>query len=358
MNGNGTPDIGVLQSDATGTPWFYVKEGKNGNLLRKVRFDAAFTPQALAMVPDLNADGADEVAVLGIDASGKVRAQVKDVKSIPAVPLGVVDFDRSYTPKYFTVVPNADGAGTTGLAVLGINAAGDVRAQVKDLAGNPINVVHFSPAYTPKGFRAVANADGAGATGLALLGVDASGRVRVQMKHSDPAAATSLIRILYFDKAYSPLGFEVIPNMGGASGTPGLAVLGKNASGIIRAQVKDVDAVSPAPVAILTYTPSYAPQAFRYVADMDGAGTPGLAVLGVDGTTGSVRVQARDLASTLVRKVYFNKTYAPRGFAVTGNIPIVGGGGSLANEFAVLGEHATKGVRVQVKDGSTGDLVA
>ncbi|RME28019.1 MAG: PKD domain-containing protein, partial [Candidatus Zixiibacteriota bacterium] len=33
VNGNGTPDIGVLQSDATGTPWFYVKEGKNGNLL-------------------------------------------------------------------------------------------------------------------------------------------------------------------------------------------------------------------------------------------------------------------------------------------------------------------------------------
>ena len=91
-------------------------------------------------VPDSNDSGSGgEVAVLGINDSGIVRAQVKKISD--ATPVSIIRFDSNYPPIDAIVVNGTAGTGRTEIAVIGANATNQYQLQIKDLmTGDPVRV--------------------------------------------------------------------------------------------------------------------------------------------------------------------------------------------------------------------------
>ena len=96
-----------------------VKNAKTGSRVKDVPFNKACTPRSLAVVPDVDANPGWELALLGLNEStGKVMVDVKDaltgtlVKSVPFTGCGA--------PQAVAVVPDTNANGASELAVLGV----------------------------------------------------------------------------------------------------------------------------------------------------------------------------------------------------------------------------------------------
>ena len=80
INGNGAPEVGLLARDPSdGAQRFDIKDPLSNMLLTRVFFDKALVVQDATVMPDLNNNGSDEVAVLGQrDSDGKLVVVIKD----------------------------------------------------------------------------------------------------------------------------------------------------------------------------------------------------------------------------------------------------------------------------------------
>jgi hypothetical protein len=85
---------------------------------------------------DSNGSGGGEIAVVGINAAGDVRAQVKEIDD--GAPVELVDFSANYGLIDAIAVNGVAGTGRNEIAVLGKNNAGQYRLQVKDLLSGGI----------------------------------------------------------------------------------------------------------------------------------------------------------------------------------------------------------------------------
>ena len=85
----------------------------------------------MVSLPNINGSSADEVAVLFEDAEGDLLAVVKDVAS--GATLREMPFNNLFIPIDFIVVPDLNGNGAPELAMLGVNKeTGDVQIHFKD----------------------------------------------------------------------------------------------------------------------------------------------------------------------------------------------------------------------------------
>lgn len=83
--GNGRPKIAVLIY-TTGSPKqsiVQIKDARNNNLIKTITFlDTNHRPSAISVSPDLNNNGADEIAVLGLNqVTRKARMEMRDSKT-------------------------------------------------------------------------------------------------------------------------------------------------------------------------------------------------------------------------------------------------------------------------------------
>ncbi len=77
VNGNSSPDIGLLVQDAGGVAKVIKRDGATGAFIGNVFMGAIGTPEALVLVEDLNGSGDAEFAALGNNAGQRV-VQIKD----------------------------------------------------------------------------------------------------------------------------------------------------------------------------------------------------------------------------------------------------------------------------------------
>ncbi len=79
---NTTPEIGVLINTSTGIV-VQIKDIKNNvTLISTIPFlDRNYQARSITAVPDINANGADEIAVLGSNISGKAKMEMRDSKT-------------------------------------------------------------------------------------------------------------------------------------------------------------------------------------------------------------------------------------------------------------------------------------
>jgi hypothetical protein len=144
------------------------------------------------------------------------------------------------------------------------------------------------------------------------------------------------------------LFFAAVPNAAGK--LKHLAVLGRNASGVVQAQIKRVG--NGTLVNKITFSKSYDPKAFISFADSNGSGSGEIGVVGVN-EFGRVRAQVKEIADgTVVNISNFDRNYP-----LVAAIAVSGVAGTGRNEIAVYGEHADGDQRVQIKDLLTGNLV-
>ncbi len=149
-----------------------------------VFFNKNFPPVDFQVVPDLNNNGFDEIAVLGKKASGEVQVIIKDSGTKALV--GKYAFSANFVPIALVVLDDA----TPLVGVLGRRADGLTRVTLKraiDGVAPARAVVQFQSAYTPRSITAVADSNGNGAAELAVVGFDQSGQAHLEIKDSSSA---------------------------------------------------------------------------------------------------------------------------------------------------------------------------
>lgn len=285
QNANGADELAALiREPASGKVFVYLKDSLTQETLGSARFTVSETPRDFVMLEDLGTDGTPDIAVL---LEGSLFAKIKD--SGTGALVSSVGFDPDYLPRAFLALGNVNGTGGPEIGVLGVNATtGQVRLQVKEAAtGSLVSKLYFDPAFNPVGAVALADLNGNSSAEVAVLGTDADGRVRVQVKDSRTGA---LVGKVYFDRNYTPLALAAVPNNSGSLVAVG--VLGRSAGGALRAQVKDP--LTGTLVRAVFFDKNFDPVSFVAVPDSNGSGEPELSVLGVS-AGGDVRVQTRDL---------------------------------------------------------------
>jgi hypothetical protein len=113
INGDGSQDIVVL-ANKDGTLTAKVKDAKDRHWIKTIRFDNNLVPVDLEVMPDINGNGAPELAVLG---SGGMRSEVRD--SLTGKKLGYVDFDPNLAAIDLELVTDLTGNDVLELAMLG-----------------------------------------------------------------------------------------------------------------------------------------------------------------------------------------------------------------------------------------------
>jgi hypothetical protein len=285
MTGDQIPELAVLLD---GSLFARVKDTVNGNVLGMPEFDPDFAPVALLSVDDSGGGAGPDVAVVGVEiATGNVQAEVRDVASNSLVRK--ISFSNAYAPFDAVVVANVGGGSSAReIAVLGINANGRVRAQIKDsLTGNQIRTIFFNKAFTPLAFAALPNAAGK-LKYLAVLGSNQFGVIQVQIKHAGNGA---LVNNIKFSKTYEPTSLVSFADSNGTGGGE-VGVVGVNGAGKVRAQVKEID--DGAAVSVFNFSSNFPPHAAIAVNGVAGTGRNEIAVLG-ENPAGQLRLQIKDL---------------------------------------------------------------
>lgn len=335
------PSITIL--NASGTRFYsYAYDHADGALLSAV----SLTPERLVdivAIPDLDGNGAEELASLEVTGEGWVEAKIKD--GLSGNLISKMPFDPAYVPFSARAVVGERGAW---LAVLGVNATGRPRAQVRDaLSGALVSRVYFDPDLTPFAFETLDDLDGNGAAELVVFGRDSQGRIRAQAKDS---LTGDRIAVTWFDRRYAPLHAAVM-DLDGNGRDETLVVLGVNEDGVVRAQVKD--AATSTPLASIRFENGWEPLQLLVVPDIDDSGAPELAVLQL-AADGRVRLQLKDATNgSPVRVIGLPGTHSPR--AILAFPP---GGAIDVPWFAYLGEVSPGNYRIDFMDAASSETLS
>lgn len=131
LNHNGTPEVAVLRHSDNGIN-VLVKDALTGALVRHIGYDPNYVPGELLVVPDVNGNGASELAVFGNNPGNKTqKAQVRDGRTKKRIRN--VYFDKSIDPEDLAVMPDINGNGAAEIALLGrAEHTGHKRVIIKD----------------------------------------------------------------------------------------------------------------------------------------------------------------------------------------------------------------------------------
>ncbi|MGI9203199.1 MAG: hypothetical protein ACR2Q3_04280, partial [Woeseiaceae bacterium] len=144
LDANPGSEVAVLfQRDSDSRAWVHMKDALTGSFVKNVWFDLGFTPMRLEIIPDLDTNAGDELAVLtSKDSDGRAWVLVKDALS--GAFIKNVWFQSDFAPKDFTIVPDIDANPGDEIAVLGERGSGQIQVEIKDAKTITwINLVNF-----------------------------------------------------------------------------------------------------------------------------------------------------------------------------------------------------------------------
>ena len=139
--------------------------------------------RGIAPLPDLNANGFDEVAAV---LSGSNQVQVRDGQTDEWLASHAFGTDPVLD---LAVLPDLDGSGRPEIAVLQQQATGQVRVQLRDsLSGNVVRNLYFGANYSATAMRMLDDYNANGAPEIAVMGSDATDGIRVQVQDAGTVA--------------------------------------------------------------------------------------------------------------------------------------------------------------------------
>ena len=340
INHDNSPEIAVITYDATRKKTTAtVKNAKTGVQVKQFSFNGQFVPQKANRLNDLNANGAREIAVLGVrDSDHAVQVEVRD--SLSGIRLSAVPFPSAWPPIDLGIVRNISGNGTVGLAVLQQNATG-LQVQLKNaLTGAQVRNIRFNAGYNGIDLVAIPDLNGNQSWELAVLGDNKTLTAADQVEIRDSSTG-QLIRTIAYGAGKTPLQLISLPDLN-ASGGDELAVL---RDGSPRVLVKD--AKTGLAVNTLDYTLS---SPFKLAAVDDSAGDTGLAMLGMQ----SPRAQVKDiLTDTLINSVIYDNYGTTVGFISIADL----NGNGVAELVRLREQPGPQKLFAEVRDGRTGVLI-
>ncbi len=342
-DGADTARLAVLTEDGAGAPTARILDG-TGTVLRSLAFAPAYESIALAALPDLNGNGAAELALLSRTRRADA-VQLEILDGLDGARLRALALDAADTPERLAVLADPTGTEVV-LAVLSTRENAErsgleaVTAALYDArSGAALGTVAFDPANRPLDFAALADADGNGAAELAVLGsgdpATRPPRTRFERRDSRGGAVIADVRLA---AGASPLGLVEVS----VSGAPVPAVLEQRN---LRGGVTTLAAVGGAPLGQVWYHPDFQPRRVAALPDLDGNGVDEVGVLSRD-AAGATKLELRDpLSGALVDNLGLERL-TPYDLAV---LPDLNGSPAVA----VLGITPTNRVRVLVVDAAT-----
>ena len=343
INSNGYADVAVA---VTGTDFHvHVRDGSSDALITDINFS---TDGAVEMVllPDLDASGIPEIAILQLLSSGQVRVQARD--SVTGGVSGNFWFGAQYAPVAMDVVNDYNGNGLPEIAVLGSETGTDaVRVQVQDTSAGFLDNIYLGTQSIATDVVTVADTSGNGIPEIGILGVlKSSNQIRSQLWDADTAAFQANV---WFGNVYQPQSMITMPDIN-SNGSDEIVAMGVDpATDNIRVQVRDSDTTAT----LFNIWLGAVNEAvdIALINDINSDGVADLAVLlKTPAGVGRVRVQS-GANGAFIRNLFYSVVDDPVDLAV---MPDYSGNGF--EELAVLGKSA--GVRhVQILDTATGTQV-
>jgi hypothetical protein len=234
FNGSGSDELAVAGFDDNGRTVVTVKDGRSGKLLGTWSFAAVFRPEFAAMVDDVNGNGSEEFAILGIDPDGEIRAHLRDGstgKTITRISFG--DGTRAVG---FTAVANRQGQ-RRWLTVLTTDDDGKTTAITRNTGnGNVVSRVGFGTDTVPLVFGTHSGiGDEAGGV-LVLVGMRPDqGNHRVILKH---VVSGNQVAAFGLPRNFSPVDVTEVKDYAG-DGVTDLLFVSTDLAGQIRLTVKE-----------------------------------------------------------------------------------------------------------------------
>jgi hypothetical protein len=176
INLDGYQDVAILHSEQDSAGFQSVVAriqslSVDNGLNHRIEFDLVTAAVEMQLLPDVNANFAPEIAVLG-----QYTKVVELRDSLTGEYVNIVDFDSNITAHKLLVIPDQNGNGAPELAVLGSydNQAATF-VEIKDsVTGDLVSKVSFNPTFTPKDLALVQDQNGDGQVELAMLAVQES----------------------------------------------------------------------------------------------------------------------------------------------------------------------------------------
>lgn len=183
---SGSPELAVLfdSLDPARPDTVQIRDAATDALVRNIVVGSGATAMEMALVPDVNGNGYDELAVL------QSLSRVTLLDSATGAALTTLNYDPFYLPQQIVVEPDTNGNGAAEIAVLGRSLAnGSLAVESRDAAtGQRILVTPYGAAFRPDDLAVVPDINGNGVSEVVLGGVDAADNVRATQR--DAATGT------------------------------------------------------------------------------------------------------------------------------------------------------------------------
>jgi len=142
-NGNKYSEIGVLGvNKVNGSVLVQIRDTSDGALVRDIVYNSAYAPYRVLSVNDSNKDGYPEAGVLGVsESTGEVLFQLKD--TVTKQVLSNLFFDKTYVPVKAVIVPDLNNNTFEEVAVVGEDpVTGKVQVNIIDCStGSLVNSI-------------------------------------------------------------------------------------------------------------------------------------------------------------------------------------------------------------------------
>ena len=291
INDDDVPDVVVFRD---GSIQAEIRDGASGGLVGSIDFlSDGFTPIAAGWLPDSDANGVIELAVLASrNSDGRNVVEMRNVTGNELKRQ--VWFAANHTARALAIIDDdADNNGITELAVLSIrDSDGRGLVEVKNAAGptNPRSLF-AGPGLTPIDIEIVRDADSNSVSEVAILSSrDSDGRIVVELKN---AAGATLPNSVWFAPGLTAIDLAAVADKD-KNGIPEVAVLSsRDADGRVVVEVKN--ASGPTMPNRVWLAPGLTAQQVEMVRDADRNGVPEVAVLSTRDSDGRIRVDVKNV---------------------------------------------------------------
>lgn len=347
VNAGGSPDKSVLfLNNTTGEVTATIRDGATDALLTSLNFGSELLPQFFSRAPDINANGHDELVMLGRNpTTGAIDAQVRD--SSTGALLTTASYATDFLPWLFTIVPDFNGSGGAELTVLGVRPSdGRVRAELRDsVSGASVGTVTFSSQFLPYAIASTDDTSGNSIPELALLGLRSNGLARVQVKD---ASTNGQLNNISYGRTFRPRGMAILDDFSGNSEQEIAVLTEKEDTVSVRADIRDI--LTGNRVSLTRFTAGLEPGLFGSISDTDSNSVPQLFV--VQRIAGSARIEVRDASTNSREFIGLNNN-----FAVLAALPSLDTAAGAETEIDVLSVRDGNTFRCWMYDAVTQGLV-
>jgi len=308
LNGNGANEYAIVRNGTVGSVvpvTVEIHDGGTGTLIKRNSYHGNGIQPGLAVtVPDLNGNGLDEVAAMGING-GNIKLRVADAATNTEISKFSF-YTSGHDPVGMTTLADVSGNGLSEVALLATrNSDNAIVVQVRDAKTGvqPFGDITFlNSGFTPLKLLTLPDIDGNGVEELAVLATrNSDTRAVVEIREGDGSAGFS--RLWFLNQNFDVFDAVVGPDTDG-NGIPEIAVLAdRNSDGRIVVERRNATGTPAATRRWFFNEGGWSSEAFVALSDTgDADSAPEYAVLAVRNSDNRPAVElknARDLAGAV-----------------------------------------------------------